>query len=77
MNKYDENEIDSDDEIEAHELYMLLSILKAHDVDINEYLRGLILASSVHYLWEKTNRPSPSTMTMMMPTTPILSKLFC
>jgi hypothetical protein len=72
---------DQNDEMEVHELYMLLSILKAQDIDINEYLRGLILASHMHYLWGKTTRPPPSTititMTMMVSTTPILSKIFC
>ena len=82
MSQYDEdeNDVNSDDGMEVHELIMLLSGLKAQGIDVNEYLRGLILASSVHYLWEKTNRPPPptmtTTMTMMMSTVPILSKLF-
>ena len=81
MSQYDDNDVNSDGEIEAHELYAILSILKAQGIDINEELRGLILLSHMHYLWEKTIPPPPSTMTMtmtmMMSTTPILPKVFC
>ena len=78
MSQYDDNDVNSDGEIEAHELHTLLSILKAQGIDTNVFLRELILLSSMHYLWEKTIPPPPSTMTMtmaMMMSTPILYKL--
>ena len=81
MSQYDNYDIDSDNEIEVDELSILLSILKAQGIDINEYLRGLILLSTIHHLWGKTTPPPPSTTTMtrtlIVSTTPILSRVLC
>ena len=81
MSQYDNYDIDSDNEIEVDELSILLSILKAQGIDINEYLRGLILLSTIHHLWGKTTPPPPLTttitMTMIVSTTPILSRVLC
>lgn len=57
MIQYDDYDFDSDGELEAHELYTILHILKSQGIDINVYLRELILLSSVHYLWEDKTFP--------------------